>query len=90
MKNTGIVRKFDELGRIVVPKEIRRTFALNEGDSVEIFTQGDMIIFKKYKPGCVCCDECSELVNVNGVMLCDKCISKFYEGIKKYERKLVR
>lgn len=50
MKATGIVRKLDHLGRVVLPRELRRTMGLNEGTPIEIFTQGDMIIIKKYRP----------------------------------------
>ncbi len=50
MKATGIVRRIDELGRIVIPKEIRRTMRIREGETLEIFTDGDSVIFKKYSP----------------------------------------
>ena len=48
MKSTGIIRRIDDLGRVVVPKEIRRNLRLREGDPVEIFTEGDAVCFKKY------------------------------------------
>ena len=51
MKATGIVRRIDDLGRVVIPKEIRRTFHIKEGDSLEIYTDKDgEVIFKKYSP----------------------------------------
>ena len=50
MKSTGIVRKIDELGRIVVPKELRTTLGINEKDPVEIFVDGEQIVLKKYLP----------------------------------------
>lgn len=50
MKSTGIVRKVDELGRVVIPKELRRTMGIEEKDPMEIFVDGDKIIFKKYEP----------------------------------------
>jgi len=50
MKATGIVRKMDELGRVVVPKEIRRTLGIEEGDSLEIFVNGNQVILQKYQP----------------------------------------
>ena len=51
MKATGIVRRIDELGRVVIPKEIRRTLRIREGDPLEIFTASDgEVIFKKYSP----------------------------------------
>lgn len=54
MKSTGIVRKVDELGRIVIPMEIRRNLGINEKDPMEIFIDGDQIILKKYKPNMTC------------------------------------
>lgn len=54
MKSTGIVRKVDELGRLVIPKELRRTLNIEEKDAVEIFIDGDQVIFKKYKPNMAC------------------------------------
>jgi AbrB family transcriptional regulator, transcriptional pleiotropic regulator of transition state genes len=54
MKSTGIVRKVDELGRIVIPMELRRTLGIEIKDSLEIFVEGDSIILKKYKPNMAC------------------------------------
>ena len=54
MKSTGIVRKVDELGRVVIPKELRRTLGIVEKDPMEIFVEGDKIILKKYKPNMAC------------------------------------
>ncbi|AZJ24451.1 AbrB family transcriptional regulator [Bacillus thuringiensis] len=48
MKSTGIVRKIDELGRVVIPKETRRTLNIHEKDPLEIFVEGDAIILQKY------------------------------------------
>lgn len=58
MKSTGIVRKIDELGRVVIPKELRRTFGINSGDPVEIFVTGEEIVLRKYVPptGCTFCN----------------------------------
>ena len=53
MKSTGIVRKVDELGRIVLPIELRRTLDINEKDSLEIYVDGSHIILKKYEPACI-------------------------------------
>lgn len=82
MKATGIVRKMDELGRIVVPKELRKVFNINEGDSIEIFTDGDNILFKKYSPGCNCCSNIDNLVEVCGIKLCTSCLGKFKDAAK--------
>ena len=50
MKSTGIVRRIDELGRVVIPKELRRTLDLNEGDPMEFYVDGDKVILRKYEP----------------------------------------
>lgn len=55
MKSTGIVRKVDDLGRIVLPIELRRTLDINERDSIEIFVDGNQIVLKKYSPSCIFC-----------------------------------
>ncbi|TCP22560.1 AbrB family transcriptional regulator [Scopulibacillus darangshiensis] len=54
MKSTGIVRKVDELGRVVIPIELRRTLGINEKDALEIYVDDDKIILKKYKPSMTC------------------------------------
>lgn len=77
MKSTGVVRKIDQLGRIVFPIELRRNLNLNEGDALEIYTEGEQIVLKKYVPGCSCCNETNDLKEVDGVRLCQKCIDKF-------------
>lgn len=56
MKNTGIIRKVDELGRVVIPKEIRRIHNINVGDPMEVFVDCDTIVLKKYSPGCLFCN----------------------------------
>ena len=81
MKATGIVRKMDQLGRLVIPKETRRMFNLNEGDPVEIFTDGDKIILKKYNPGCHCCGNVGDLKEVMGLKICPDCLKEFSRAI---------
>jgi AbrB family transcriptional regulator, transcriptional pleiotropic regulator of transition state genes len=54
MKSTGIVRKVDELGRVVIPIELRRTLGIAEKDALEIYVDDDRIILKKYKPNMTC------------------------------------
>ncbi|MGD6804842.1 AbrB/MazE/SpoVT family DNA-binding domain-containing protein [Rossellomorea vietnamensis] len=54
MKSTGIVRKVDELGRVVIPIELRRTLGIAEKDSLEIYVDDERIILKKYKPSMTC------------------------------------
>lgn len=81
MKATGIVRRVDELGRIVIPKELRRTLDINEGDPLEIFTDGEGIVLKAYKSGCVFCGEADGVREINGKLVCNSCIRKI-RGIK--------
>lgn len=73
MKATGIVRKIDELGRIVLPKELRGVLDIKEKDAVEIFTDGEMIVLKKYNPGCVFCGEANGIKDFKGKNICSKC-----------------
>ena len=66
MKSTGIVRKVDELGRIVLPIELRRTLDIAERDALEIFVDGDNIILHKYHPACIFCDSTKNIINHKG------------------------
>lgn len=77
MKSTGIVRAVDELGRIVLPKELRISMDINKkGDSVEIFIDDDKIILKKYQPACVFCGNADDVVYLKGKLVCKKCIAE--------------
>ena len=74
MKSTGIVRKVDELGRIVLPIELRRTLDIAEKDSMEIYIEGDAIILRKYQPACIFCDSAKEIGSYRGKNVCSDCI----------------
>jgi len=76
MKATGIVRKLDQLGRIVIPKELRTTFDLKETDPIEIFVEGEDIILRKYQPACLFCNEATDVVQFEGKNVCKKCLAK--------------
>ena len=76
MRSLGIVRKMDQLGRLVIPKETRRMFNLNEGEPVEIFTDEDKIIIKKYNPGCQCCGDMKDVKEYKGIKICKKCLNE--------------
>lgn len=76
MKSTGIVRKVDELGRIVLPIELRRTLEIAERDSLEIYVEGSTIILKKYEPACVFCADAKDVVNYKGRNICRKCLDE--------------
>ena len=81
MKSTGIIRKLDELGRIVLPIEIRRTFALAEKDAVEIFVDGDQIVLKKHQPNCIICGEDKNLIEHKGKLVCKNCAKSLNKKI---------
>lgn len=76
MKSTGIVRKVDELGRIVIPIELRRTLGIEEKDSLEIFVDGDRIILKKYEPACVFCGSADDVIVYKGKTICKNCLAE--------------
>jgi transcriptional pleiotropic regulator of transition state genes len=82
MKSTGIVRKIDDLGRMVIPIELRKTLNINTKDPMEIFIDGDRIILKKYKPGCEICGSMDNLVEHEGHHICTECIEKMKEKAK--------
>lgn len=73
MYSTGIVRKVDELGRIVLPKETRDILFISEGDSLEIFSDDDTILLKKYAPGCTFCGSMNGLDTFKGISICEDC-----------------
>ena len=75
MKSTGIVRKVDDLGRIVLPIELRRTLDIAERDSLQIFVSEDNIILKKYQPSCVFCNSSKNLLAYKGKNVCTSCSS---------------
>lgn len=79
MKSTGIVRKIDELGRLVLPMEIRKTMGIKEKDSIEIFTDEDRIVLRKYQPACVFCGDASDVIYFEGKRICPKCLKKIKE-----------
>lgn len=74
MKATGIVRKIDELGRIVLPIEMRRTLGIGEKDPVEIFTEADCIILQKYQAACIFCETAKNVIDFQGKKICADCL----------------
>lgn len=81
MKSTGIVRKVDELGRIVLPIELRRTLSIEEKDRIEIFVDGESIILRKYQPACIFCDNAKDIINYKGKNICPDCIRAMSEKL---------
>ena len=76
MKSTGIVRKVDELGRIVLPIELRRTLDIAERDELEIYLDDDKVILKKYEPSCVFCGNAKNVVRVHDKNVCEDCLAE--------------
>lgn len=80
MKSTGIVRKVDELGRVVIPIELRRTLGIEVKDALEIYVDGEKIILKKYEPACIFCGNADNVKHFGGRIICRECISKMVEN----------
>lgn len=76
MKSTGIVRKVDELGRVVIPIELRRTLDIAEKDSLEIYVDGEQIILKKYAPACLFCGEAHGVTVFKSKNICPSCLDE--------------
>ena len=76
MKSTGIVRKVDELGRIVLPIEMRRNLNIAERDALEIYVEGESIILRKKQSVCIFCGKGKDIVDFNGKNVCPDCINK--------------
>ncbi|WP_223070397.1 AbrB/MazE/SpoVT family DNA-binding domain-containing protein [Paenibacillus caui] len=76
MKPAGVVRKVDQLGRIVLPKSLRKRYQMNEGDPVEILVQGDHIILERYRPKCVFCGSMEEVSEFKERTVCKQCLTE--------------
>lgn len=76
MRSTGIVRKVDELGRIVIPKELRKSFTIENKDPVEVFVEGDKIILRKYNSRCSLCGSEQDVSEVLKTEICSKCVKE--------------
>ncbi len=76
MKSTGMVRKVDELGRIVLPAEIRQTLDIKVKDPIEIFTEEGRIILQKYQPSCVFCNNVDQVVYFKDKRICSACLEQ--------------
>lgn len=76
MKATGIVRKVDELGRIVLPIELRRTLDIEIKDPIEIYVDGDYILLKKYEPACIFCGNAKNVKRIHDKNVCGECLKE--------------
>ncbi len=76
MKSTGVVRKLDELGRIVIPIELRRTMDIGVRDTLEISVEGEKIILTKFHPACVFCNDARDVSPYQGKLICKRCLEE--------------
>ena len=76
MKSTGIVRQIDPLGRIVLPRDLRKSLNLNDHDSVEFFLEGNTIVIKKYQPTCIFCGNAKDVFVFKGKNVCPACMEE--------------
>lgn len=76
MKSTGIIRKVDELGRVVIPIELRNKFGIQVKEPIEIFVDKNFIILQKYEPNCIFCGENKNLIEYDNRLICSKCCEK--------------
>lgn len=81
-KSTGIVRRIDELGRIVIPIELRRTMGIDEKDELEIYVDNDKIILKKYNPACIIfCGNTEGITDYKGKYICRSCLVEMMKQV---------
>ena len=76
MKSTGIVRKIDALGRVVLPVELRRTLDIGDRDAVEICVEGSNIVLRKHRPTCIFCDTAKDVQMIKGKCVCPRCLQE--------------
>lgn len=76
MKATGIVRRVDELGRVVLPVELRRTLDISDRDALEIFVDDERIVLRKYQPDCIFCGSMEEIQQYKGKPICANCLGE--------------
>lgn len=85
MKSTGVIRRVDELGRVVIPIELRTQFGISEKDPMEIYVDGSSIVLKKYEPNCIFCGNSKKLIDFEGKPVCKKCANNLYKVYEKEE-----
>ncbi|MFC4076976.1 AbrB/MazE/SpoVT family DNA-binding domain-containing protein [Salinithrix halophila] len=82
MKATGIVRKVDELGRIVLPVELRRTMDIDVRDPLEIYVDGSNVILKKYSPSCIFCGQVDKVTQYRNRNVCEDCLNELASAME--------
>ena len=85
MKSTGMIRRVDELGRVVIPKEIRKKLIIEEKDPMEIYVEGHSIVLKKVEENCIFCGKSKDLINYKDKLICKKCLSELFDKTKTDE-----
>lgn len=85
MKSTGIIRRVDELGRVVIPIEIRNQFNILEKDPIEIYVDGSSIVLKKFEENCIFCGSTKNLLAYNDKLICTNCSKKIGDLSSKQE-----
>lgn len=83
MKSTGIIRKVDELGRVVIPIELRNQFNIAEKDPIEIYVDGSSIVLKKFEPNCIFCGSTKNLCDYKSKLICNSCSKKIGNLVKE-------
>ncbi len=73
MKTTGVLRKIDGLGRVVIPMEIRNKLEISQNDPLEIHVEGNSIVLRKYEPDCTFCGSSKNVIEFKGKNICEKC-----------------
>lgn len=81
MKSTGIIRKVDELGRVVIPIEIRNQFNIVEKDPIEIYVEGSTIVLRKFEESCIFCGNTENLTEFNDRLICQECSKKISDTV---------
>ena len=83
MKSTGIIRRVDELGRVVIPIEIRNKFNIAEKDPIEIYVDGSNIVLKKHEQSCIFCVNTKDLSEYKGKLVCNKCSEQLFKNLSE-------
>ncbi|SJZ99788.1 AbrB/MazE/SpoVT family DNA-binding domain-containing protein [Selenihalanaerobacter shriftii] len=79
MKSTGIVRKVDSLGRVVLPAELRTNLNIESKDPLQIFVDKGKIIFKKYEPACIFCGNAGNTIEFKNKIICEDCLDNMQD-----------
>ena len=83
MRSTGMMRKTDKLGRIVIPIEMRNKLKINPYDEIELFTEGQSILLRKFEESCTICNSKTKLIKEKNKLICEKCIQKLYKKMNE-------